>query len=155
MDAMGWSLRLELLCLGAALFAAGVFVATRPSEAGTQRPEIVNHFTAADFAAFDRDFTLGDEPCALGLKSARLCFGHSPHENNIQMGQILPVTIPAISAEFPIIVATDAKTNHLKTVRFGHTLALFDPKTRQIVDLLYLDASSYEAARRTPASPAS
>ncbi len=152
---MGWGLRIELACLGTALFAAGVFVATRPSEAGTQRPDAVDHFTPNDYAIFDRDFSLRGEDCALGLKSARLCFGNSPYEDKLSVGQILPVSVPAISAEFAIIVATDTKLAHLKTVRFGHTLALFNPETRQIVDLLNLDAASYELARQTPLAPAS
>lgn len=152
---MGWGLKIELACLGTALFAAGVFVATRPSEAGISRPDAVDHFTPRDYAIFDRDFSLRGEDCELGLKQARICLGNSPYEDKLSVGQILPLTVPAISAEFAIIVATDTKFTYLKTARFGHTLALFNPETRQIVDLLYLDADSYESARQAPFAPAS
>ena len=62
-------------------------------------------------------------------------------------GMILPVEIPATSAEFPIILESPLKTESLQTVRFGHRIALFNPGTREIVDVIDLDAQSFADAR--------
>ncbi len=143
------SLKIELAVAAAALFALGVFVATRPeaADAASSEPQLIA-FTPADFAAFDRNFDIAGQPCAVGLAAHRLCFGVSPLEKTLRAGMILPADVPILAAEFRVIVVTDLKATHLRTVRFGQTLALIDPKTRQITDILHLTAPEYASARQ-------
>jgi len=55
--------------------------------------------------------------------------------------------VPLVAAEFRVIVETDLKDQSLRTVRFGQSLALVDPETREIVDLIRLSATDYASAR--------
>ncbi|MDP1557174.1 MAG: hypothetical protein Q8L84_17080 [Hyphomonas sp.] len=137
------TLKMEMAFAGVALFALGAFMATRPTEADAEALNIVavRAFTAADQAAFDRGFMLDGAPCAVGLEPQKICFAPSPLEAGIQPGAVLSPDVPLVAAEFRVIVATDLKDPALRTVRFGQTLALVDPETRVIVDLLRLTPS--------------
>jgi hypothetical protein len=137
------TLKIEMAIAGAALFALGAFFATRPSdaEAGVTEPVAVRAFTEADYAAFDRGFMIDETPCAVGMERYQICFTPSPQEARIAPGMIVPPDVPLVAAEFRVIVETDLKDPALRTVRFGQTLALVDPETREIVDLMRLAPS--------------
>ena len=138
------TLKIEMAIAGAALFALGAFVATRPTsaEASAIEPKPVRAFTEADYAAFDRGFMLGENPCTVGLERYKMCFSPAPIEARLERGMQIPEEVPLVAAEFRIIVVTDLKAADLRTVRFGQTLALVDPQTRTVVDLLPLSASA-------------
>jgi len=138
------TLKIEMAFAGVALFALGAFFATRPSgaEAGTVEATPVRAFTQADFAVFDRGFMLAGQPCQVGLEQQNICFTPSPLETRIQPGAVVPPDVPLVAAEFRVIVETDLKDPALRTVRFGQILALVDPKTRVIVDLMRLNPSA-------------
>ena len=137
------TLKIEMAIAGAALFALGAFFATRPSgaEAGVADPVAVRAFTEADYAAFDRGFMIDETPCTVGLERYNICFTPSPLEGQLAPGMIVPPDVPLVAAEFRVIVETDLKAADLRTVRFGQTLALVDPETREIVDLMRLAPS--------------
>ena len=107
----------------------------------------LTQFTKADFAGFDRDFEMDGGTCEVGLKRDRICFGGSPVETILQPGMTLPREIPMVGAEFRIIVVTELKDDTLRTVRFGRALALIDPKTRYVQDVIDLSADRYDEAR--------
>lgn len=146
------TLKLEMAVAGIALFALGVFIATRPddAEASLQQPAGARAFSQADFEAFDRGFLIGETPCAVGLERFRLCFLPAPIEKKLEPGMVIPDHVPLVAAEFRVIVMTDLKDETLRTVRFGQTLALIEPESRTVVDMLRLSASQYREAR-TPA----
>jgi hypothetical protein len=146
------TLKYELGLFGAALFGLGVFIAMSGADAAPAPLAATDKFSRSDFMAFDRDFEISGEPCAIGFKTERLCFGRSPFEDALVPGTTLPPEVPLLAAEFRVIVETDLKAEHLNTVRFGQTLVLIDPKTRRIEDMLRLNAPDFESARQ-PASP--
>jgi hypothetical protein len=84
---------------------------------------------------------LDDTPCLVGIERHRICFTPSPLEARIAPGMTVPPDVPLVAAEFRVIVETDLKTADLRTVRFGQTLALVNPETREIVDLMRLTPS--------------
>lgn len=141
------TLMIELAIAGAALFALGAFVATRPQAAEAVQASALTQFTQADFAAFDRNFELDGASCKVGLKRDRLCFGRSPVEDILAPGMILPPEVPMVGAEFRVIVVTELKAENLRTIRFGQSLALVDPGTRQVADVISLSAPAFEKAR--------
>ncbi|HBJ42768.1 MAG TPA: hypothetical protein DEB28_01895 [Hyphomonas sp.] len=134
-----------LFSTGAAA-AAGLAVVLQPS---LPRPDVtpVDHFQEADFAIYDRDFSLQGRDCEIGIEKRGICLSASPLEDSIVPGMILPVKVPATSAEFPIILEGSLKEPNLQTVRFGHRIALFNPITREIVDVMDLDAKSFAEAK--------
>jgi len=141
------TLKIELAIAGAALFALGAFVATRPPEAEAVQASGLTQFTKADFAAFDRNFEMDGATCDVGLKRERLCFGRSPLETRLAPGMILPPEVPVMGAEFRVIVVTELKADTLRTIRFGRSLALVDPQSRQVQDVIVLTAPTFEKAR--------
>lgn len=143
------TLKFEMAAAGIALFALGAFVATRPTGANAAAldPVGVRSFSQADFDRFDRGFMLDQQPCAVGLERHKMCFAPSPLEVGLQPGMTLAADVPLLSAEFRIIVDADLKDAGLRTMRFGQTLVLLDPDTREIVDMLRLTAADLEAAR--------
>lgn len=136
------TLKFEMAIAGAALFALGAFVATRPTsaEALAIEPKPVRAFTEADYAAFDRGFMLGENPCTVGLERYKMCFSPAPIEAKLVRGGVVPDEVPLVAAEFRIIVVTELKSTDLRTVRFGQTLVLVEPQSRTVVDLLPLAA---------------
>jgi len=143
------TLKFEFAIAGAALFTLGVFYAWQDGKAdvAAAAPVAVEQFTLADFSAFDRNFEMDGETCAVGFRDHRICFGSSPYESDLKQGETLPSHMPVLGAEFRVIVETDLKTEPLQTVRFGRTLALVDPRTREVHDILRLDAPSFQMAR--------
>ena len=141
------TLKFEFAMVGAALFTLGAFYAWQTSKADTAGPPTLAHFTSADYHAFDRDFQMDGETCAVGFRDHRICFGISPYEPVLKRGEVLPEGVPTLAAEFRVIVETELKAEGLQTVRFGRTLALVDPETRQVHDILRLDAPSFTVAR--------
>ncbi len=148
------TLKIELAIAGAALFALGAFVATRPQAAEAVQASGLTQFTEADFAAFDRNFDLDGDTCKVGLKRDRLCFGGSPVEAILAPGMTLPAEVPMVGAEFRVIVVTELKADNLRTIRFGRSLALVDPATRHVHDVVSLSAPAYEKARPATVYPA-
>lgn len=143
------TLKLEMAVAGIALFALGAFVATRPTgaEADAGQPVAARAFSEGDFAVFDRGFLVDTSPCAVGLERHRLCFHPAPIETRLEPGMVIPDHVPLVAAEFRAIVMTDLKDETLRTLRFGQTLALVDPETRVVVDMLRLSAPHYRDAR--------
>lgn len=141
------TLTIELVIAGAALFALGAFLATRPQTAEAVQASALTQFTKADFAAFDRNFELEGSTCKVGLKRDRLCFGRSPVEDILAPGMTLPPEVPMVGAEFRVIVVTELKAENLRTIRFGRSLALVDPQTRLVQDVISLSAPAYDQAR--------
>ncbi|HPE47601.1 MAG TPA: hypothetical protein PLR76_04360 [Hyphomonas sp.] len=141
------TLKIEFAIMGSALFGAGAFYAVKGNPVAEAAPVAVSHFTQADYNAFDRNFQMDGQTCAVGFRDHRICFGASPYEAELQDGDILPAYMPALSAEFRVIVETDLKADGLQTVRFGRSLALIDPETRQVRDVLRLDAPNFRLAR--------
>jgi hypothetical protein len=141
------TLTIELVIAGAALFALGAFLATRPQTAEAVQTSALTQFTKADFAAFDRNFELEGGTCKVGLKRDRLCFGRSPVEDVLAPGMTLPPEVPMVGAEFRVIVVTELKAENLRTIRFGRSLALVDPQTRLVQDVISLSAPAYDQAR--------
>lgn len=143
------TLKFEMAIAGLALFALGAFVATRPTsaEAASVEPVAMRAFAEADFAVFDRGFQLGDAPCAVGMERYKMCFGPSPLEARMQTGSVVPADVPLVTVEFRVIVETTLKEAPLQTVRFGQSLALVDPETRVVVDMIRLTAPDFARAR--------
>ena len=138
------TLKIEMAVAGAALFALGTFLGTRPSgaQAGTVEAAPVRAFTEADYAVFDRGFILDSQPCMVGLERQNICFSPSPLEARIHTGAVVPLDVPLVAAEFRVIVETDLKDPALRTVRFGQVLALVYPETRVVVDQMQLVPSA-------------
>lgn len=143
------TLKIEMAIAGVAMFALGAFVATRPTdaEAASVEPAPVRAFSEADFAVFDRGFVLDNTPCAVGFERHMICFTPSPLEPRMHTGMVVPTEVPLVTAEFRVIVETALKDPALRTVRFGQSLALVDPQSREIVDLIRLSAPDYTSAR--------
>ena len=138
------TLKIEMAVAGAALFALGTFLGTRPSgaQAGTVEAAPVRAFTEAYYAVFDRGFILDSQPCMVGLERQNICFSPSPLEARIHTGAVVPLDVPLVAAEFRVIVDTYLKDPALRTVRFGQVLALVDPETRVVVDQMQLVPSA-------------
>lgn len=140
-------LKIELGILAVALIGAGVFAANADNPMDIADRAGAEQFSAADFGVFDREFDHYGDNCAVGLKAHKICFGNSPLEAQLRIGEPLPPVAPIVGAEFRIIVETDLKAPHLQTVRYGQTLALVDPATRVVRDVLSLSATDYASAR--------
>ncbi|MEM7662662.1 MAG: hypothetical protein AAF292_10460 [Pseudomonadota bacterium] len=140
------TLKIELAALGMTLAGAAGFFAVEQPLAAPAPLERSQAFAAADYDAFDRDFRHGREVCAVGIEKDRLCFQYSPLEGQLLEGQALAAHIPLLPAEFPILVATPAKSNDQQLVRFGRSLALIDPETRIVEDIIRLEQPSFADA---------
>lgn len=147
------TLKYELFIVGAALFALGGYVAMQTAGAAQLEPEPVLSFTAGDYSAFDRDFSIGDQMCEVGLAAHRLCLAPSPIESRLRVGHVLEPEVPILAAEFRVIVETELKHESLRTVRFGQTLALIEPHSRTIRDLMRLNAADFASSREAPMTP--
>ena len=143
------TLKVELAIAGAAMLTLGAFVATRPTdaEATSAQPPAARAFSERDFAVFDRGFLLDEMPCPVGFERHMICFAPSPLEAEMKPGMIVAPDVPLVAVEFRVIVETALKDPSLRTVRFGQSLALVDPETREIVDLIRLSAPDYATAR--------
>lgn len=135
--------------LGTICAAAGVFFAYASNPFDPVEHEVMNTFTSADFEAFDREFEAHGRKCDVGIAAYKICFGTSPLEKQLVVGQALPEHAPLVGAEFRIIVKTDLKAPDVKTARYGQTLVLVDPQTRIVRDKMQLTAIDYATARDT------
>lgn len=148
---MSWKFEAGIVAAGAIALATFLTVVLlRQAEAG---PQPVSHFIQSDFDVFDRNFKVGSETCDVGLAAQKICLRSSPLEEEIQRGQILPAYIPALGAEFRVIVQTSLKDETLRTVRYGQTLVLLEPETRRVADVLHLMAPDFVSAQNGPAQP--
>ena len=105
-------------------------------------------FVADDHAAFDRDFMLDGEPCNVGLAKREMCFTPSPLQAQIVKGQKIPLNVPLLAAEFPILVELPVKQETQKLLRYGTTLALVHAESRVVQDVLYIDTHTFADATR-------
>ena len=134
---MSWKFEACIVAIGALVLAAFLAVVMlREAEAG---PAPVSHFIQADYEVFDRNFKISGKS--------------SPLESEIQRGEILPDYIPALGAEFRVIVATSLKDEHLRMFRYGQTLVLLEPRTRRVEDILDLTAPDFMSAQNGPTQP--
>jgi len=140
------TLKIELAALGATLLGAAGFVAVEQPLAEPAPLERTDQFEMADYTAFDRDFRHGREVCSVGIEKDRLCFQPSPLEAQLIEGEALAAHIPLLPAEFPILVATPAKIERQQLVRFGRSLALIDPETRIVEDIIHLSETNFADA---------
>lgn len=140
---------LEYGILGTACAAAGIFFAYASNPLDPPEREVMSTFTSADFDAFDREFEAHGRKCDVGIAAYKICFGSSPLETQLVVGQPLPEHAPLVGAEFRIIVKTDLKVPDVKTARYGQTLVLVDPQTRIVKDKMQLTAIDYATARDT------
>ena len=131
-------LKFELAALALVMMGAGTFMMIA-EPINTQPPlERVDNFSDRDYAAFDRDFKINGEMCDVGIARNKLCFHTSPLQTQIAKGEPLNGRIPALAAEFPILVATPPKAKHQKLLRYGTTLVLINEDTRMIEDMIEL-----------------
>lgn len=128
-----------------ALGAAGLIFALNPSIPAPEA-QPVDRFQKADYDVYDRNFPHDGGTCEIGLKDKDICFGRSPLSAKIRKGEKLDDNVPLMSIEFPVIVRTPLKADNLQTVRYGHTVALLDPKTQVFVDVMDLDAPTFAEA---------
>jgi hypothetical protein len=150
---MAKTFKIELAVLAIALGVGGVFWAMSSDALEEEGTVAVSTFTQGDYALFDRNFEVSGQVCEVGLKAHKMCFGRSPLESQLKIGVPLPIKAPAISAEFRVIVDTALKSPELQTIRYGSTLALIDPETRVVKDILHLDAPEYDSARAALTEP--
>ena len=145
MDLMTPETLVSVCISSGAVGAAGLALALQPT---IPEPDItpVDHFQEADFKIYDRGFEHEGQTCNIGIAEKDLCLRHSRLEDRIRTGDTLPAYMSATSAEFPIIVRAPLKQDHLRTVRFGHTVALYDTHTRMFVGVMDLDAANFEQA---------
>jgi len=140
------TIKLELAALGATLLGAAGFFASAPPLSEPAPIERAAGFVEADYAAFDRNFRHGRETCAIGVVRHQICFQPSPLEAQLVKGEQLADHVPLMPAEMAVLVATPTKSEDTKLVRFGRSLALIDPETRRVHDVIRLDASTYADA---------
>ena len=105
-------------------------------------------FTEADYDAFDRDFTLSGEDCEIGLESSKVCLPVFDLDRNITVGEPFPQDVPALSAGMRVLLVLDTKEPQLQTIRYGQTLVLLDRGSREVRDVMRLDAPSFADARK-------
>ena len=147
---MTW--RIELGAAAVTMGAALMWGASADSALDAPRLEQPDHFTHADYQAFDRDFRFGGTVCEVGLKRKGICFGVSPFEDGLSEGQTIPASLPDMPAEFPVILKTQLKADGLETWRFGRALVLVRSGTREIEDVMYLTAPYDERGETVLAS---
>lgn len=140
------TIKIELAAIGATLLGAAGFWAVEQPLAQPAPLERQANFSQADYTAFDRGFRHGREMCAVGLAKDRICFQPSPLEAQLAKGETLASHVPLLPAEFPILVATPAKAEHQQLVRFGRSLALIDPETRMVEDVIRLEQPNFADA---------
>lgn len=137
-------LKFELGMAGLALGAAAIWGANADPILEQPAPLRYDHFTDADYQAFDRDFEFEGRTCKVGVKRRDICFGNSPLEKAVAVGATVPANLPYMPAEFPVILKTDLKDENLQTWRLGRSLVLVSRDTQEVVDLLDLSAPAQE-----------
>lgn len=137
-------LKFELGMAGLALGVAAIWGAN--ADPILEQPVLVryDHFTDADYQAFDREFEFEGRTCKVGVEQRDICFGSSPLEKALSVGSAVPANLPYMPAEFPVILKTDLKDENLQTWRLGRSLVLVSRDTHKVVDLLDLSAPAQD-----------
>ena len=141
---MTWKIELAAL----AITAAGVGGYLYKADLFEETP-VTYHaaFTEADYHAFDRDFDLAGETCEIGLEAQSICLPEFDIDRDVLPGEDFPHDVPALSAGMRILLVLDTKESELQTIRYGQTLVLMERSTRQVRDILRLDAPTFADAR--------
>lgn len=135
---MSWKIEAGIAAL--ALSAAALWVSNSEPVLNEHLPQRLDHFSRGDYLSFDRDFTFGGVKCDVGVQRKEICFGASPFEKALKPGAAVPAKLPDMPAEFSIILNTDLKDENLETWRIGRSLVLVRSGTREIVDVMKLEA---------------
>ncbi|GGB63606.1 hypothetical protein GCM10011503_10390 [Henriciella pelagia] len=137
---------IDHLLAGMAIAAAGGGVLSLSAWSSPNTNPMETRFTEADYAAFDRNFTYGDQTCEVGFADHGLCFSSSSLENNIVKGERFPDTMYPLALEWRASLNMPRKPDALKTVRIGRTIALMDRESRTVIDTMRLDRTSFAEA---------
>ena len=141
---MTWKIELAAL----AITAAGVGGYLYEGDLFAEVPVTYHEeFTEADFHAFDRDFLMAGESCEIGLKASGICLPEFDMDRNLVAGEKFPEDLPALSAGMRILLALDSKQTNLQTIRYGQTLVLMERSTKEVRDVMRLDAPTFADAR--------
>lgn len=146
--------QLNFHILFAALTAAalgGGALAMAAHSAPTPEPDgPVQTFTRSDRNTFS-SYETANGVCDAGFAPRDLCFSASPLEKRIVKGERFPEDMYALALEWRAKLALTRKTDGLKTVRIGQTIALMDRESRKIVDTMRLGGppTAYAANERT------
>ncbi|WP_300376552.1 hypothetical protein [Henriciella sp.] len=120
----------------AAALGGGALALTAQS---TPDPVRLGHtFTAADKAVFSNEFETAEGVCEIGYAPRNVCFEASHLETNIVKGEPFPSNMYPLALEWRARLALTRKSDGLKTVRIGQTLALIDRETNMVVDTMRL-----------------
>lgn len=148
------SWRLEAGIVGAAALTLSAFLSVMMTLPGAASVEPIDHFIQADYDAFDRNFELTNGlRCDVGLAAQKICLYKSPVERDIVRGERLPDYIPDLGTNFRVVVETSLKDEQFRTVVYGQTLVLLQPRSRMVKDVLRLTAPGIVAPRDGPAQP--
>ena len=98
--------------------------------------ERVDHFTASDYDAFDRNFVLEGRTCAVGMADWGHCFDRSPLQEQVIVGQPLPSHWPVMVSRVELRKSLTPKSETLVTARYGQLLVLVDTRSRVVIDSL-------------------
>lgn len=141
---MTWKMELAALAITAASIGGYLYKTDPFKEAA-----VTYHakFTEADFNAFQRDFELSGDMCDVGLQAYNICLSDFEVKQHIVPGERFPENLPALGAGMRLLLAMDAKEQHLQTVQYGQTLVLIERSKKQVEDVLYLNAPTYADAR--------
>ncbi|MEM5516874.1 hypothetical protein WNY37_07920 [Henriciella sp. AS95] len=137
---------IDYFLTGMAVAAVGGGVLALSAWSSPPQNSLETTFTQADYAAFDRNFQRGDETCEVGFAERGLCFRSSSLENNIVEGERFPDTMYPLALEWRAALDMPRKADTIKTVRIGRTIALMDRETRQVIDTMRLDQTSFADA---------
>ena len=110
----------------------------------------VSHFEVEDYDAFDRNFDYEGRICEVGIKREELCFGTSHSIKRIELGEIMPQSVPSMRVSIPVALRISDKSDTLSVHRFGNTLVLADRETRRVVEQLNLSAPNFAEAHLRP-----
>lgn len=148
------SWKLEAGIVGAAALTLSVFLSVMLTRPAALRVQPLGHFIQADYDAFDRNFELAEGlPCEIGLAAQQICLHISPVERDIVRGERLPDYIPDPGTNFRVVVETRLKDERFRTVVYGQTLVLVDPRTRRVRDVLHLVAPDVVSSPRGRVEP--
>lgn len=148
------SWRLEAGIVGGAALALSVFLSVMMTLPRTSVVQPVDHFIQADYDAFDRNFELTNGlRCDVGLAAQKICLYKSPVERDIVRGERLPDYIPDLGTNFRVVLETSLKDEQFRTVVYGQTLVLLEPRSRMVKDVLRLTAPDIVSPRDGPVQP--
>tara|TARA_R110000796_G_scaffold63557_9_gene147215 strand:- start:166 stop:654 length:489 start_codon:yes stop_codon:yes gene_type:complete len=147
------SWKFEAGIVGVAALTLTAFLTYMMMKQEAVRAEPVDHFVQSDYDAFDRNFELEGARCELGLVEQKICMHKSPMESDIVRGEPLPDYIPDMGTQFRVVVETSLKADQFRTVAYGQTLALVEPGSRYVQDVLHLTAPDFVSAQNSRLEP--